>query len=122
MGVGIYAAVKFPFTGNDNTKTFRAYVSHAFLRQITKRLSIRQIQSVHLHVCCLVDVQSLTLRHRLTTTGTSYSEFAKSREIVPYTSRWGENGHGYWVGSSSAAYVLVWFHGMLAVLYIISIK
>ncbi|OJJ57372.1 hypothetical protein ASPSYDRAFT_90664 [Aspergillus sydowii CBS 593.65] len=91
LGVGAYAALKFPFAGNDNAKTFRAYTSHAFLRQITKSFTIRQIQ--------------------LTTTGTSYDEFARSRRIVPYTSHWGETGHGYWVGSSSAVYVLVWFHG-----------
>lgn len=120
MGVGVYAAVKFPFTANDNTKTFRAYVSHAFLRQITKSLTIRQIQSVlsNFIVMVMFVVMVMPLTHvRLTTTGTSYNEFAKSREIVPYTSHWGETGHGFWVGSSSAPYVLVWFHGMLRTLY-----
>ncbi|KAL4932552.1 Alpha/Beta hydrolase protein [Aspergillus undulatus] len=91
LGVGAFAAAKFPFEAKEGTKSFRAHVSHAFLRKLTKALSVRQIQ--------------------LSTTDASYKKFAKSRGIAPCTSTWGETGRGHWVGSISASDVLVWFHG-----------
>lgn len=45
VGAGTWAALAYPFH-NDDPKPFRSQASHAFLRSLTRSLTVRQIQSV----------------------------------------------------------------------------